>query len=185
LRGEVDLVGRRTDAGRELHDEVGGIAAEDLLHASDRRGGDAKFGAFFAGMGDATDPLHRISDENGAAVGDPDPEKLSGDRGDEGIGRGEMEAGRMRPGDDADPRVVDLLARGEMIARDAGRSEQGSVERLETGKGLLAVTIDPDVGAAEEKPVLQSGQVGERGEGFDEGRGWHFQVRKPNAAGSV
>ena len=41
------------------------------------------------------------------------------------------------------------------------------MERLESGEGFLAIAIDPDVGTAEEKPVLQSGQVGERGEGFD------------------
>lgn len=135
FRGKIDFVVWRTDAGRDLGDEIGwggsGGGAEGL--GSD--GGDPEFGALLSGMheGDATS--ESVGKKNGGAVGDVNAEADARNGCEEpvGIRDGEMRVG----GDFGNPIAMDLLGRGESHRPQPGVDARLQVVRVQFLKRFL------------------------------------------------
>jgi len=107
----------RADAGAELGDHAGRVAAEGVDHATYRGGDDAEVGALSSAMHAADRAADGIDEPDGAAVGDVDAEAHGGVVGDEGVHRRNRTRGLC--GDQGDAAAVDLLGGHEMAGADS------------------------------------------------------------------
>src|SRR5437879_11650015 len=77
FRTKIDFVMRRTNAGTELHDQVGRLRSEACTHLRDRIRNDAQLGPFAAGMNKTDGRRFRIDNINRATIGDMNAEQNS------------------------------------------------------------------------------------------------------------
>jgi hypothetical protein len=75
LRDEIGFVMRRTNAGTELHDQVGRLRSEACAHLRDRIRNDAQLGPFAAGMDKSDGRRFWVDNVNRATIGNMNAEK--------------------------------------------------------------------------------------------------------------
>ena len=89
---EIDFVMRRTDAGAQLHNQVGRLRSEACIHLRDRIRNDAQLGPFPAGMDETDGRCFWIDNINRATIGDMNAEQNFPLVRDDSVATGELSA---------------------------------------------------------------------------------------------
>ncbi len=92
FRGEIDFIMRRTNAGTQLHNQVGRLRSEACAHLCDRIRNDAQLGPFAAGMDETDGRPFWIDNINRATIGDMNAEQNFPLVRDDSVATGELSA---------------------------------------------------------------------------------------------
>ena len=121
FRREIDLVMRRTNAGTELHDQIGRLRSELLDHLDDCIRNDAELGPFAAGMDETDGWRIWIDNVNSAAVSDMNAERNSRLICNEAVAAGEMLILVNRSIDNCDLVAMNLFGGKQRPIADSNR----------------------------------------------------------------
>lgn len=171
IRGKIDLVGRGTNAGTKLNDDVRGLTAIAFPHFRNGTGSDAKFGALLAGMDQSAGALNRVDQIDSAAIGHIDTEEFTGCGGDQSI--------RIRPGlriegaiTFGDLAAVNLLAEPGLVVRDSQTLLKGFGKvLLQTRQRGIPIRPDIDIGMPQHKAVDETRNGIEGRKSLEQGEG--------------
>jgi len=121
FRREIDLVMRRTNAGTELHDQIGRLRSELLDHLDDCIRNDAELGPFAAGMDETDGWRIWIDNVNSAAVSDMNAERDTRLICNEAVAAGEMLILVNRSIDNCDLVAMNLFGGKQRPIADSNR----------------------------------------------------------------
>ena len=143
LRGEVNFVVWRADAGGDLHHEICRNAAERLAHRCDCFRHNSKFGALLSGVHEADCLDLPVCEINGCAVGDVNRKAQPGAIRDKTVGA--RDGGGIWPIDSRHKVAMNLFGNCEWEAGESQRICRFAVDRPETTKSRVPIRRDVDV----------------------------------------
>lgn len=131
FRREIDLVMRRTNAGTELHDQIGRLRSELLDHLGDCTRNNAELRPLAAGMDETDSWRVWIDNVNRAAVGDMNAERDTRLICNEAVAAGEMFILVNRSIDNCDLIAVNLFGGKQRAATKSSGMTNLAVRFLE------------------------------------------------------
>ena len=156
LRGEIDLVMRRANAGTELNHQIGRARAEPFRHDSDRVRNNSQLRAFLAGMDQTNCTVNRIDEKNGAAIGNVNPKTDPSLGCDHSITAIETLVAAERRIDDADLFTVNLLRGDKRLLSETMFAANFPMHTVEARERLRFVVRHLEAGNAQCETVNES-----------------------------
>ena len=166
LRGEIELVVRRANAGTELNNEIGRGRSKLSDHLVDRGRHYPKLGAFFARVDEANGAANRIDEINRAAIGDVNAETNATLICNQPVAVLETFVSANRRADKGDIFSMDLLRGKERQIGEPVFAADFPMHSVQPRESLRLVVRHLDPRDAQRKPVNDLGERVQRRELF-------------------